>query len=278
MSVSSRSHWHGGCDCTILPAVNYDVVAPEYDRRYERLRFDGVEAVLGRFIGGSDAVDVAEVACGTGHWLAWFGDRVRSVTGLDPAPGMLQRARSAAPRARLVRGRAEQLPWAEQSFDRLCCINALHHFDDVDAFLGEACRVLRPGGAILTVGLDPHTGLDAWWIYDYFPGALESDRARYLATSDIRTRLDALGFAGTTTDVAQHIRTALPVAEAAAQGLLDRRSTSQLMVMSDAEYDEGMRRLQAEQPTLEADLRLYATVAWKTPADPFTGNGSPPSR
>ena len=242
--------------------VNYDLVAPAYDARYERNRYDGIEAVLRRFVGASESIDVAEVGCGTGHWLARCGDRVRTVTGLDLSHQMLQRARTAAPGARLIRGRAENLPCATAAFDRLFCINATHHFDDAHAFMLEARRVLRPGGAFLTIGLDPHTRLDAWWIYDYFPGAFEADRARYLPTSTIRERLEAAGFTKAVTEVAQHIAAEVPFAVAVERGLLDRRSASQLMVISHADYDAGVHRLRAEQPTLRADLRVYATVAW----------------
>lgn len=38
------------------------------------------------------------------------------------------------------------------------------------------------------------------------------------------------------------------------------------MVIADAEYDEGLRRLKAEQPILRTDLRLFATVG-QLPAD-----------
>jgi ubiquinone/menaquinone biosynthesis C-methylase UbiE len=241
--------------------VNYDAVAPAYDRRYERNRFDGVTAILQRFIGEPARVDAAEVGCGTGHWLAGIQGRVRTAAGLDLSAGMLQRARTAAPSARVVRGRAESLPWASARFDRLFCINALHHFENADAFMSEAHRVLRPGGAIMIVGLDPHTGLDRWWIYDCFPSALTADRARYLSSGSIRARLEAAGFADAVTEVAQHIPAALPFDRAVERGVVDRRATSQLMVISDAEYEAGMRRLTAERPILHADLRLYATVA-----------------
>ena len=243
-------------------AVNYDLAASEYDKRYERTRLHGVDAVLRGFIGESESIDVAEVGCGTGHWLALCRNRVRSVAGLDPSPAMLQRARTAAPGALLVRGQAERLPWVTGAFDRLFCINAMHHFGDADAFVVEARRVLRSGGGILTVGLDPHTGLDEWWIYDYFPGALAADRARYLPTDVIRERLEAVGFVETATRVAEHTRADTPFAVATARGLIDRRSASQLMVMSDAEYEEGLRRLRTEEPNLKADLRLYATLGW----------------
>jgi len=245
--------------------VDYGLVAPAYDRRYERNRYDGVEAALRRFIGDAGCVDAAEVGCGTGHWLAALQGRVRTAAGLDLSAAMLQRARLAAPSARVARGRAEQLPWAAERFDRLFCINALHHFADADAFMIEARRVLRPDGAILTIGLDPHTGLDTWWIYDYFPAALNADRARYLPAASIRTRLEAAGFVDAVTEVAQHMPAAIPFEAALERGTVDRRATSQLMVIGDAEYDAGLRRLRAERPILHADLRLYATVGWVRP-------------
>ena len=245
-----------------MQPVDYDLVAPAYDKRYERNRYDGVRAVLQRFIGEPGCAGAAEVGCGTGHWLAELRGRVRMAAGLDLSMEMLQRARTRAPFAGVVRGRAERLPWLPGSFDRLFCINAMHHFDDADAFMIEARRVVRAGGALLIIGLDPHTGLDEWWIYDYFPTALVADRARYLSTATIRERLKAVGFVEAVTEVAQHIPAAIPFAVAVERGFVDRRATSQLMVIGDAEYEEGCQRLKAEQPILHADLRLYATIGW----------------
>ena len=136
-----------------MKPVDYDVVAPAYDTRYERNRYDGVRDVLQRFIGEPGSVDAAEVGCGTGHWLAEIRGRIRTAAGLDLSAEMLQRARAAAPFALVVRGRAEKLPWAAGSFDRIFCINALHHFGDADAFIIEARRVLRPSGALMIIGL-----------------------------------------------------------------------------------------------------------------------------
>ena len=193
-------------------SVNYDLVAPAYDQRYERNRFDGVEAVLWRFIGNPAAMDIAEVGCGTGHWLARLCDRAAGVAGLDPSSAMLQRARMMAPSARLIRGRAEHLPWTGTAFDRVFCINALHHFEDAPAFIREARRVIRPGGALMTIGLDPHAGLDQWWIYDYFPGAREADSRCYRPTGAIRRMMDATGFIEASTEVAQHFPAEVPFA------------------------------------------------------------------
>jgi SAM-dependent methyltransferase len=140
-------------------------------------------------------------------------------------------------------------------------VNALHHFPSPVSFIAECRRVLRSGGQLLTIGLDPHQGNDQWWIYDYFPAALVLDCARYPSTATIRTWATDAGFRDVSTSIAQHIPGAVPFEQAVAEGLVDRTSTSQLMVISDADFDAGRARLTLERPVLRADLRLYASIA-----------------
>ena len=245
-----------------MRSVNYDLVAPDYDRRYANNRFDAVRATLREFIGDTRALDVLEVGCGTGHWLQELAGSVATIGGLDPSPAMLAIARVATNQALLMRGEAEHIPWRDRCADRVFSINAMHHFHDKAAFIREVRRILRPGGAVMIAGLDPHSGLDQWWVYDYFPTALPADRLRYPSTASIRALLDASGFVGVVTTVAQHIPAAVPFERAVETGIVDRRATSQLMVISDDEFEAGMERLRREQPILRADLRLFATVGW----------------
>jgi ubiquinone/menaquinone biosynthesis C-methylase UbiE len=245
-----------------MKPVDYDRVASEYDSRYERNRYDGIRACLHSFVGAAHDRTIAEVGCGTGHWLADLSHPgFARLLGLDLSAGMLERAHAAAPRALLTRGTAEQLPWADACLDRVFCVNALHHFRNPQAFISEARRVLRSGGGLLTAGLDPHNGCDRWWIYDFFPAALDADRRRYPPTSLIRDWLRAAGFHEPVTEVAQHLPGEMTFEVAREKGFTDRRATSQLMVISDEDYDAGMKRLRAEQPVLRFDLRVYATMA-----------------
>jgi SAM-dependent methyltransferase len=161
----------------------------------------------------------------------------------------------------LIQARAESLPVRTASLDRLFAINAFHHFAEKNAFVIEARRVLKPNGSLLTIGLDPHTGLDRWWVYEFFPAALDADRKRYPPTADIRDLLTNAGLVNARTAVAQHIPAIKPFSVALEEGFLERSSTSQLMVISDADFDAGRQRLEAERPDLRADLRLYMTVA-----------------
>jgi ubiquinone/menaquinone biosynthesis C-methylase UbiE len=243
--------------------VDYDAVAPEYNRRYDTNEFDGIRATLRAFVAGATGITV-EVGCGTGHWVADLaGSSAHPVVGLDPSLGMLRRARDAMPLALLVRSAAEALPFSDGSIARLYCVNALHHFQKPSAFAAECRRVLRPGGGVLTIGLDPHVGTDQWWVYDYFPTALEADRLRYPSSARISEWFAAEGFERMTTAVAQRIPAVEPFDVALERGRVERASTSQLLVITDEAYAAGRAQLLAERPPLRADLRLYASTAWR---------------
>ena len=250
--------------------LDYDRVADVYESRYLRNDYSGVEQALGAFVEGTrtDGHRILEVGCGAGHWLRWLAEAKVKVVGLDPAAGMLKVARSAVGSRHLVRGRAEALPFASASCGRLFCVNALHHFDDPVAFVREARRVLNVGGGLMTVGLDPHTGQDEWWIYEYFPEALIADRRRYLPAGRICELMARSGFDRCETRIIQHRPREMTVSEAGTGGVMNRPSTSQLMVIAESEYEAGVKRIhEADAATdgrtiLRSNLRLYGTTGW----------------
>jgi hypothetical protein len=96
------------------------------------------------------------------------------------------------------------------------------------------------------------------------------DEERYPATEWIRAWLEDAGFASADTAVALHRPRSQAAELALSRGLLAKHTTSQLIILSDAEYAEGIARIEAEVEaarrrgeTLErvSDLRLYATRA-----------------
>jgi SAM-dependent methyltransferase len=255
-----------------MPRVtNYDSISSQYDRRYQGQEYPGTEQALFEFVTSKEKLAALEVGCGTGHWLKVLGGHIGFLTGLDLSANMLQRARQETLDVPLIRGRAEELPYRSRCFERVFCLNAFHHFADKLKFLAEARRVLRPGGGLMIVGLDPHVGLDRWWVYDYFLETLELDRQRYPATQGLRADLAQCGFLGCETRVAEHLTLQIPARAAIERGLLDKSYTSQLTILSTEEYQDGLNRLNraidAEKTRgmdlmLTADVRLYATIGW----------------
>ena len=143
--------------------------------------------------------------------------------------------------ARLVRARAEDLPWRDATFDRIFCVNALHHFADRARFFAEARRVLKPGGGLLTIGKDPHTEQDDWWVYEYFEETRAIDRERFARVRTLRGEMALAGFAWTESMEADHIEVVRPASEALANGIVDRSFTSQLTVLIGGRIRGGDR-------------------------------------
>jgi SAM-dependent methyltransferase len=74
-----------------------------------------------------------DVATGGGHVARRLREQGAQVVTLDPSPGMSPD----------VISRAEDLPFADASFDVVACRTAAHHFDDPTAAVSEMARVSR---------------------------------------------------------------------------------------------------------------------------------------
>lgn len=99
---------------------------------------------------------VLDIATATGHTALALAPHVAAVVGLDLTPQMLPlAARLAAERGATnlawTVGDVDDLPFDGGTFDAVTCRIAPHHFADVDRFIGETARVLRPGGALAVV-------------------------------------------------------------------------------------------------------------------------------
>jgi ubiquinone/menaquinone biosynthesis C-methylase UbiE len=176
--------------------VDYDAIAATYDERYASGVGEGqhtVPAALRQLLRPDLSSHILEVGCGTGFWLASFASD-DEVYGLDLSPGMLRRAREKHANAYLICGTAEQLPFHERTFDLIYCVNAFHHFAHKLAFIREATRLLRSGGTLAIIGMDPHGKCDKWYIYDYFRGTYEMDLRRFPPKAQIVAWMTEAGF------------------------------------------------------------------------------------
>ncbi len=163
------------------------------------------DAFLGRLKGLGRGSRVLELGCGLGNDGLELLRAGLEVVATDIAPGHLAEARRLHREAGCEDGcahllvDAENLPFADGSFDGVLLVAALHHLPDPGRALREAHRVLKPGG-LLALGTEPNT----WQSHTIYPagkfvlhGALRL-LGRYEGRPDHVSEADKLteGFSG----------------------------------------------------------------------------------
>jgi SAM-dependent methyltransferase len=118
-----------------------------------------------------DARTVLNVGAGTGHYEP--GDR--QVVALEPSPVMI--AQRPAGAAEVVQGRAEALPFEDDSFDAVMAVLSDHHWTDRRRGFGELRRVARD--RIVLFNANPGEADRFWMTTEYLPEFLELIPPRY---------------------------------------------------------------------------------------------------
>jgi demethylmenaquinone methyltransferase/2-methoxy-6-polyprenyl-1,4-benzoquinol methylase len=152
-------------------------IAPEYDRMGAALSF-GQDPRWRRFlvskVNATPGSWVLDAATGTGLVSRELARRNLRVAALDPSRAMMRRGIEAAraegldDRIRFVGGRAEALPFPDETFDAVTFTYLLRYVTDPAATVTELARVLRPGGLMASLEFhvpDAPWAHAGWWVH-----------------------------------------------------------------------------------------------------------------
>jgi ubiquinone/menaquinone biosynthesis C-methylase UbiE len=250
--------------------VNYDSIASTYNQRFASGGQKGVVYLLADLTQQLHAQRVLEVGCGTGHWLVELMPAGPQLYGLDLSSGMLAQAHEQQVSLLLTQGAAERLPYQADCFDLVYSVNAIHHFIHPPEYIAEAWRLLRPGGALVVIGMQPRWG--DWYVYHYFTGTYETDLKRFPTWGSVLDCMVEAGFRQAEWRPVETICSPKVGREVLADPFLEKNSTSQLVLLSDEDYQAGLSRLRkaldeseviGEQLEFPVLIQLEAMIARK---------------
>ncbi|MCH8854636.1 MAG: class I SAM-dependent methyltransferase, partial [Planctomycetes bacterium] len=141
--------------------------------------------------------EVLHVGCGFGVnplIVAGCARRVRQVRGVDPDVEKIEVfrwviARLGARRVSADVGFGEQLPYENNSFDRVICNESISHVESIPCVLAEIHRTLRPGGLVVISDTAKWNPYALWFKY----GRLHLDE-NYQSKRGMQEYLTGSGF------------------------------------------------------------------------------------
>lgn len=186
---------------------------------------------------------VLEVGCGSGNYSIAMADQTGcTAEGIDPAPAMLEQARSRPSAVRFRAGAADNLGVGDSSHDLIFSVDVIHNVADIDAYMANAYRALAAGGRLCTV-------TDSAWVIthrvpltSYFPETAAVDLRRYPGVERLRQAMLGTGFTVVFDTTVEH-----PYLLSDAAPYRQKVFSSLHLIDSDA-YARGLA-------SMEADLR-----------------------
>ncbi len=161
----------------------FDQGAEDYDR-IEKMMALGTGSWYRRKAllraGLKEGMKVLDVAIGTGlvarEEITITGGGA-NVIGVDPSAGMLAQARQTL-NVGAIRGVAENLPLAQNTFDFVSMGYALRHVSDLNLAFAQFFRVLRPGASLCILELTRPKGAFRFALLRWYMGTLIPAMAR----------------------------------------------------------------------------------------------------
>lgn len=107
-----------------------------------------------RFLDLKSKNELIDIGCASGHQVFKAAPLCKRVVGIDVGVEFITTAKKVAEENKIknvefILTEGNKVPFPDNSFDRLICSEVLEHVIEVDDFLDEILRVLKPGGIMV---------------------------------------------------------------------------------------------------------------------------------
>lgn len=150
-----------------------------------------LDPVMLKLIGTGHHQTGLDVGCGEGRFCRLMNARGIKTTGVDPTEKLLNQAIARDSEGCYVLARAEELPFADDSFDLVVSYLTLIDIDDHERAVAEMARVLKPQGTLLIANLTSFSTASAeGWVRE------ENGDLRFSIDHYLKTRAEWVSWRG----------------------------------------------------------------------------------
>jgi len=228
-----------------MQKTDYEKIASTYNKRYESNYLPNIEIELKRIIAENNFSNILEAGCGTGRWIQSLNADNLKVFGLDFSFEMLKIQQKNYFNFNIINADADFIPFKDNFFDLIFCVNAIHHFTDKILFIKEVKRTLASNGMLSVFGVDPHIDKD-WYVYKYFDGVYENDLKRFLSNEQLKNILLQNGFTNIKIKNVEKVLGKRIGVDVFNDPFLEKHGNSQLANLTDEEYKTGISKIQKQ--------------------------------
>ncbi|MED9996615.1 MAG: bifunctional demethylmenaquinone methyltransferase/2-methoxy-6-polyprenyl-1,4-benzoquinol methylase UbiE [Paludibacteraceae bacterium] len=176
----------------------FDNIAPDYDKLNHILSLNidkgWRKKAVRALVDTQEPLKVLDVACGTADFTIEIAQKLAKgseVIGVDISEGMMavgrEKIQKAGVSAQLLVADCEDLPYADDTFDRISVGFGVRNFEHLELGLSQMYRVLAPGGKLVILELSVPSNAFIRWCYKlYFlkilptvGGWVSGDRSAY---------------------------------------------------------------------------------------------------
>ncbi len=227
-----------------MKKADYEKIAEVYDKG--RSLPDNITGlwmdIIKKYSGVSEGSNVLDLGCGTGRFTIVMANELGyRMTGADSSEAMLIKAREKDISNTITWDclDAQNLTYADKSFDVVFMSHLLHHVDSPTKVIDECKRVLKDSGAIL-VRYGPMECIRDDVEHTFFPEVLDIDEPRTFTVETVEKLLSNAGFSGIRTEV---IRQQTYNTSTAHLESIRNKHTSVLTMISRESYEQGFKKL-----------------------------------
>lgn len=225
-----------------MQKTDYAQISATYNNRYKENYLINIENSIRNIISKNFYKNILEAGCGTGRWISSLEDINKKIFGLDYSFDMMKIAKSDKLHLNFVNADAVHIPFKDNFFDLIFCVNAIHHFPNKEKFISECKRTITSKGMISVFGVDPHIDKD-WYVYDYFDSVYENDLKRFPSLESLKEILTIEKFADIEIKVVEKVHHQKIGNDVFNDPFLNKHHSSQLANLSDGEYQKGIDKI-----------------------------------